>query len=174
MLDVKFIRDNLDQAEATLATRGGNVSLAGFRELDARRRKLLTESETLKALKNSVSDEISRVKDKSTVKDKIAEMKDVSAKIKTLDDELKTVEEEFGNLLMTVPNLPHATTPIGKSEDDNVVVRSWGVPPVFDFPVKAHWISAKIWASLILNGAPRSPVPVSAFPKGPGRDWSGR
>ena len=139
MLDVKFIRDNLDQAEATLATRGGNVSLAGFRELDARRRKLLTESETLKALKNSVSDEISRVKDKSTVKDKIAEMKDVSAKIKTLDDELKTVEEEFGNLLMTVPNLPHATTPIGKSEDDNVVVRSWGVPPVFDFPVKAHW-----------------------------------
>jgi seryl-tRNA synthetase len=139
MLDVKFIRDNLDQAEATLATRGGNVSLAGFRELDARRRKLLTESETLKALKNSVSDEISRVKDKSTVKDKIAEMKDVSAKIKTLDDELKTVEEEFGNLLMTVPNLPHATTPIGKSEDDNVVVRSWGIPPVFDFPVKAHW-----------------------------------
>lgn len=139
MLDVKFIRDNLDQAEATLATRGGNISLAGFRELDARRRKLLTESETLKALKNSVSDEISRVKDKSTVKDKIAEMKDVSAKIKTLDDELKTVEEEFGNLLMTVPNLPHVTTPIGKSEDDNVVVRSWGVPPVFDFPVKAHW-----------------------------------
>jgi seryl-tRNA synthetase len=57
MLDVKFIRDNLDQAEAALATRGGNISLAGFRELDARR-KLLTESETLKALKNSVSDEI--------------------------------------------------------------------------------------------------------------------
>jgi seryl-tRNA synthetase len=80
-----------------------------------------------------------RVKDKSTVKDKIAEMKDVSAKIKTLDDELKTVEEEFNNLLMTIPNLPHATTPVGKSEDDNVVVRSWGVPPVFDFPVKAHW-----------------------------------
>ena len=56
MLDVKFIRDNLDQAEAALATRGGAISLARFRELDAQRRKLLTESETLKALKNSVSE----------------------------------------------------------------------------------------------------------------------
>ena len=81
MLDVKFIRDNLDQAEAALATRGGAISLARFRELDAQRRKLLTESETLKALKNSVSEEIAKVKDKSTVKDKIAEMKEVSAKI---------------------------------------------------------------------------------------------
>ena len=63
MLDVKFIRDNLDQAEAALATRGGAISLARFRELDAQRRKLLTESETLKALKNSVSEEIAKVKE---------------------------------------------------------------------------------------------------------------
>ena len=139
MLDTKFIRDNLDQAEAALATRGGNLSLAGFRELDVKRRSLLTESETLKALKNSTSEEIAKIKDKSTVKDKIAEMKEVSAKIKTLDDELKIVEEEFTNLLMTVPNLPHPTTPVGKSEDDNVVVRSWGTPPVFGFEPKAHW-----------------------------------
>ncbi len=139
MLDMKFIRDNLDVAEAALATRGGGVSLAGFRELDEKRRKLLTESETLKALKNSVSEEISRVKDKSTVQDKIAEMKAVSAKIKGFDDELKTVEEEFGTLLMTIPNLPHPTTPIGKSEADNVVMRSWGTPPVFAFEAQAHW-----------------------------------
>jgi seryl-tRNA synthetase len=139
MLDTKFIRDNLDQAEATLATRGDNLSLAGFRELDVKRRSLLTESETLKALKNSTSEEIAKVKDKSTVKGKIAEMKEVSAKIKVLDDELKIVEEEFTNLLMTVPNLPHPTTPVGKSEDDNVVVRSWGTPPVFGFEPKAHW-----------------------------------
>jgi seryl-tRNA synthetase len=139
MLDTKFIRDNLDQAEATLATRGDNLSLAGFRELDVKRRSLLTESETLKALKNSTSEEIAKVKDKSTVKDKIAEMKEVSAKIKVLDDELKIVEEEFTNLLMTVPNLPHPTTPVGRSEDDNVVVRSWGTPPVFGFEPKAHW-----------------------------------
>lgn len=139
MLDTKFIRDNLDQAEAALATRGGNISLSGFRELDIKRRSLLTESETLKALKNSVSEEIAKVKDKSTVKDKIAEMKEVSAKIKGFDDELKTVEEEFSALLMTIPNLPHPTTPVGKSEEDNVVVRSWGTPPNFDFAAKAHW-----------------------------------
>jgi len=139
MLDMKFIRDNLDQAEAALATRGSGVSLTGFRELDEKRRRLLTESETLKALKNSVSEEIARVKDKSTVKDRIAEMKEVSAKIKIFDDELKTVEEEFSALLMTVPNLPHHTTPVGASEDDNVVVRSWGAPPSFPFEAQAHW-----------------------------------
>jgi len=140
MLDMKFIRDNLDRAEAALATRGGNVSLlAGFRKLDERRRTLLTESETLKALKNSVSEEIAKIKDKSTVKDKIAGMKEVSAKIKVLDDELKTVEEAFGALLMTIPNLPHPTTPVGRSEEDNVVVRSWGTPPAFAFDAKAHW-----------------------------------
>ena len=139
MLDTKFIRDNLDQAEAALATRGGNISLSGFRELDIKRRSLLTESETLKALKNSVSEEIAKVKDKSTVKDKIAEMKEVSAKIKGFDDELKTVDEEFNTLLMTIPNLPHPTTPVGKSEDENVVVRSWGNLPKMAFEPKPHW-----------------------------------
>ncbi|MGE0919003.1 serine--tRNA ligase [Trichlorobacter lovleyi] len=139
MLDIKFIRDNLDQAEAALATRGGNISLARFRELDEQRRRLLTESETLKALKNSVSEEIAKVKDKSTVKDKIAEMKEVSARIKGFDDELKTVEEEFGTLLMTIPNLPHPSTPVGKSEDENVVVRSWGSLPELAFEPKPHW-----------------------------------
>lgn len=139
MLDMKFIRDHLDQAEAALATRNSGISLVRFRDLDEHRRKLLTESESLKALKNSVSEEIAKVKDKSQVKDKIAEMKDVSARIKVLDDELKTVEEEFGSLLMTLPNLPHPTTPVGTSEDDNVAVRSWGTPPVFSFEAKPHW-----------------------------------
>ncbi len=139
MLDMKFIRDNLDQAEASLASRGGNISLARFRELDEQRRRLLTESESLKALKNSASEEIAKVKDKSTVKDKIAEMKEVSARIKGLDDELKTVEEAFTTLLMTIPNLPHPSTPVGKSEDENVEVRRWGTPPTFDFEVKPHW-----------------------------------
>jgi seryl-tRNA synthetase len=139
MLDTKFIRDNLDQAEAALATRGGNISLTRFRELDEQRRRLLTESEALKALKNSVSEEIAKVKDKSTVKDKIAEMKEVSAKIKGFEDELKTVEEEFGTLLMTIPNLPHPTTPVGKSEDENVELRKWGTLPTMNFEPKPHW-----------------------------------
>ena len=139
MLDMKFVRDNLNEAEQRLATRGGSVSLAGFRELDEKRRKLLTEGEALKALKNSASDEIAKVKDKSLVKDKIAAMKEVSARIKLLDDQLKTVEEAFETLLLTIPNLPHPATPIGSSEADNILVRSWGTPPQFDFAPKAHW-----------------------------------
>jgi len=139
MLDMKFIRDHLDQVEQRLASRGGELSLAGFRQLDERRRSLLTESESLKAQKNSASEEIAKVKDKSQVADKIAAMKEVSARIKALDDELKTVEEELHGLLLTIPNLPHPTTPIGRSEDDNVVVRSWGQPTSFDFEPKNHW-----------------------------------
>jgi seryl-tRNA synthetase len=139
MLDMKFIRDHLDQVEQRLASRGGEQSLAGFRQLDERRRRLLTESESLKALKNSVSEEIAKVKDKSQVQDKIAEMKAVSSRIKTLDDELKLVEEELQNLLLTIPNLPHASTPVGRSEEDNLIVRSWGTRPDFDFEPKNHW-----------------------------------
>ena len=139
MLDLKYLRDNLDHAEATLSTRGSGISLTRFRELDEQRRKLLTESESLKATKNSTSEEIAKVKDKSTVKDKIAAMKEVSVRIKVLDDELKGVEEELNGLLMTLPNLPHPTTPVGSSEEENVVVRTWGTPPAFSFEPKSHW-----------------------------------
>jgi len=139
MLDMKYIRDHLDEVEKRLATRGGELSLAGLRALDERRRTLLAESEGLKALKNSTSEEIAKVKDKSQVKERIAAMKEVSQRIKALDDELKVVEEEFSSLLMDLPNLPHPSTPIGRSEADNVVVRTWGTLPSFQFEPKAHW-----------------------------------
>ena len=126
MLDMKYIRENLDEAERRLSTRGGDSVLGGFRELDEKRRTLLKEGEALKALRNTVSDLIGRTKDKSQVQDKILEMRDVSQKIKVLDEELNQVDEQLNYFLLTVPNLPHATTPIGRSEADNVVVRSWG------------------------------------------------
>lgn len=139
MLDIKFLRDHLEEAEARLATRGGEYSLSGFKSLDERRRHLLTESESLKAHKNSVSEEIAKVKDKSQVADKIASMKELSSRIKTLDDEIRQVEEELQTLLMIIPNLPHQATPVGRSEEENVVVRSWGTPPSFNFEPKPHW-----------------------------------
>ena len=86
MLDMKYIRENMDETERRLSTRGGESYLAGFRELDERRRTLLKEGETLKALRNSVSDEIGRTKDKSLVQDKIVEMREVSQKIKVFPD----------------------------------------------------------------------------------------
>ena len=139
MLDMKYIRENLDEAERRLATRGGGPYLDEFKRLDSARRTLLLESETLKARKNSVSEEIGKVKDKSLVQDKILEMRDVSARIKEVDERLKQEDEALQNLLMTVPNLPHPATPLGGSENDNVEVRSWGNPPAFSFTAKPHW-----------------------------------
>lgn len=139
MLDAKYLRENLEEVEARLATRGSEVSLGRFRELDERRRTLLTESESLKALKNSVSEAISKVKDKSQIQDKIAEMREVGVRIKGLDDELRGIEDELQMVLLTVPNVPHPTVPVGASEADNRQVRTWGEPPCFAFDPKPHW-----------------------------------
>ena len=139
MLDLKFIRDNLEEAERRLCTRGGSAYLDGFRELDNRRLTLLRESETLKALRNTVSDEIARIKDKSQAQDKILEMREVSQRIKGMDEELKQVDEALSGFLLTVPNLPDPSTPLGASENDNVLVRSWGEPGSYGFAPKPHW-----------------------------------
>ena len=139
MLDVKYLRENLETAEARLKTRGAAVDLSGFRALDEKRRDLLQKSEELKALRNKVSEEISRIKDKSQAQDRIAEMREVSQRIKALDEELKEVEEALEGFLLTVPNIPSADTPVGASEADNVVVRNWGEPPAFPFAPKPHW-----------------------------------
>src|SRR5512135_1856422 len=100
MLDLKFIRENLDEVDRRLRTRGGASCLDGFRQLDERRLFLLRESETLKALRNSVSDEIARIKDKSQAQDKILEMREVSQRIKGMDEELKQVDEEMSGFLL--------------------------------------------------------------------------
>ncbi|MBN2644792.1 MAG: serine--tRNA ligase [Desulfuromonadaceae bacterium] len=139
MLDLKYLRDHLEQAEQRLATRGGAIDLTNFRELERQRRDLLGQSETLKAEKNRVSALIGQTKDKSQVKDEIVRMKDVSAQIKSLDDKLRQVNDDLQAILMTVPNLPHEDCPVGSSEEDNVEVRVWGEKPSFAFEPKAHW-----------------------------------
>lgn len=139
MLDIKYLRENFEAAEKALANRGGGIDLSGFTALDQQRRELLGEGEALKAEKNKVSALIGKTKDKSQVQGEIARMKEVSARIKELDDQLRGVEEQLGEILMGVPNVPHAATPVGASEDDNVEVRTWGDKPIFDFEPKAHW-----------------------------------
>ena len=95
MLDARYLRETLETAEARLKTRGGGVDIALFKELDARRRELLGQSETLKALRNKVTEEISRLKDKSQAEGQKAEMREVSQKIKGIDESLKVVEEDL-------------------------------------------------------------------------------
>ena len=139
MLDIRYLRENLEEAEARIRSRGEGYSLAGFRQLDDRRRVLLQEGENLKALRNRVSDEIAKIKDKSQAQGRIAEMKEVSVRIKGLDEELGAVEEELRMFLLTVPNLPSPSTPLGVSEANNVEVRKWGIAPAVDFAPKPHW-----------------------------------
>lgn len=139
MLDIRFIRENLEGAENRLKSRGATVSLSAFRELDDRRRILLQDTETLKALRNRVSEEISRVKDKSQVQGQIVEMREVSQRIKVLDDELKGVEESLELFMLTVPNIPSAETPVGASENDNIEIRRWGRISELSFQPKPHW-----------------------------------
>ncbi len=139
MLDIRFLRDNLDQVEARLATRGAAVSLAPFRDLDRRRRELLGEAEALKAEKNRVSALIGQTKDKSQVQGEIVRMKEVSTRIKELDETLKGVEEELDRLLMTLPNIPHEQCPLGACAEENREVRRWGEPRDFSFEPKPHW-----------------------------------
>ncbi len=139
MLDIRFIRENLEEAETRLKSRGAGASLLGFRELDDKRRTLLQETENLKALRNRVSDEISREKDKSLAQGQIAEMREVSQRIKGLDDELKGVEESLELFMLTVPNIPSVETPLGASEADNREIRRCGRIPEFSFQPKPHW-----------------------------------
>jgi seryl-tRNA synthetase len=139
MLDLKFLRDNLEEVERRLATRGEVVDLSAFSDLDGSRRGLLSEAETLKAERNQVSALIGKTKDKSQVQGEIARMKDVSARIKELDEELRQVEENLKGLMLTLPNLPDAACPLGQSEEDNPEVRTWGEPTQLGFEPKAHW-----------------------------------
>ena len=139
MLDGKYIRENLEMVEAQLRRRGENVNLGSFREYDGRRRELLQEGEALKALRNKVSEEISRIKDKSQAQERIVEMREVSQKIKNIDNNLREIEEGLQSYMLTIPNIPHQTTPVGVSEADNVEIRKWGEIPAFPFSPKPHW-----------------------------------
>ena len=106
MLDLKYLREKLDEVERRLNTRGGEVDLFDFRCLDDKRRALLSEAETLKAERNKVSALIGKTKDKSQVQGEIVRMKDVSTRIKELDEELRQVEKGLKDFLLTLPNLP--------------------------------------------------------------------
>lgn len=139
MLDLKQMRDNLETVEARLKTRGGTISLARFKEADQRRRELLQQTESLKALRNKVSEEISKIKDKAQAQDRIVQMREVSQKVKGLDEELGKIEEELQAMVLTIPNLPHSSVPVGRDETENREVKRWGEIPSFSFSPKPHW-----------------------------------
>ncbi|MBC2091041.1 serine--tRNA ligase [Listeria welshimeri] len=141
MLDVKLLRNNFEEVKQKLQNRGEDLGeFEKFGELDKRRRTLIVETEALKSQRNEVSQEIAKLKRKKQDADaKIEEMRVVGDRIKTLDIELREIDEKLDMILMSIPNIPHESTPVGESEDDNVEIRKWGEVRTFDFEPKAHW-----------------------------------
>ena len=140
MLDMKFVRDHLDEVRQMLENRCNPLNLDDFEGLDKRRRELLQETETLKSERNAVSKEISQMKkNKEDATQRIADMRAVGEKISGLDKELKDVEAKLRDILLHIPNMPREDVPIGKDDTENPEVRKWGEPRTFDFEPKAHW-----------------------------------
>ncbi|PJE55389.1 serine--tRNA ligase [Marinomonas sp. BSi20584] len=141
MLDIKALRADPEAIAAQLKKKGYELDVATFSSLEERRKAIQVETEQLQQARNSVSKEIGQAM-KSGDKDKAAELKSQTA---TLGDDLEAaktqltqVQEELEDLLEGIPNLPHASVPEGKTEDDNVEVRRWGTPKQFDFEPKDH------------------------------------
>jgi seryl-tRNA synthetase len=142
MLDPAYVRDNLETVRAGFVNRGLDVSaeleqLAGF---EAHRRRLIPQLEGLKREQNTASDEVARAKRQGLDARPIFEANKLRGqKIKQFEIELDGVEAQRTRLMTGLPNLPHASVPVGRSAADNVVVRTWGEPRVFDFEPLAHW-----------------------------------
>jgi len=140
MLEAKYIREHLEEVRDRLATRGQAVNLDQFVLIDGDRRKTIQEWERLRALQKKVSEEVSkRKRGGQDASDLIEEMKKVSQDLKGLDGIIEEKEKALQDFLLTVPNIPHPSVPVGKDPSDNAEVRRWGDIPKFDFEPKAHW-----------------------------------
>jgi seryl-tRNA synthetase len=140
MLDLKFIRENRDLVRAGAEAKGITVNLDTICTADDKRKALIQEGDVLKAKRNQVSAQVGKIKkeggDASGV---IAEMESVKTRIQEIDSEMREVEKNLNALLLTVPNIPHPSVPLGKTPADNKEVFRWGEVPKADFPMKPHW-----------------------------------
>ncbi|TRZ95285.1 serine--tRNA ligase [bacterium] len=138
MLDIKFIRENLDLVRGSLDKRRSKLDLDKLVDLDNQRRKVLSELEELRAKKNLANDEITALlKAKKDAKEKINSMKTISRQIDVLEDDLRASEGELGKILLTIPNIPHSSIPVGDPPKKEIV-RTWGELPQLDFKALTH------------------------------------
>ena len=146
MLDMKFVRENPELVMDAMRKRNANVNLDEFLELEKKRRELTLQVEALKSQRNAASQEIGKMKKAGENADaQMAEVRALGDKIAEDDKELKDIEARLKEILMTIPNMPAADTPVGSSDADNPVVRTWREPAKFAFEPQAHWdIGAKL------------------------------
>lgn len=139
-MDMKFVRDHLDEVRQMLANRNNPLDLDDFAELEKKRRDILAEVEQLKSKRNAVSKQISVMKKNGENADEIvAEMRTVGDRISELDGECRSVEGKLRDILLHIPNMPKEDVPVGKDDTENPEVRKWGTPREFSFAPKEHW-----------------------------------
>jgi seryl-tRNA synthetase len=140
MIDLGYFREHLAEIEQMLRNRNARLDLEAFRQLDAERRQRITDVERLKAERNKGSEEVGRLKkagqDAAAL---MARMKQIAEEIKADDAKAAELEEKLRAFMLTVPNIPHSSVPVGTGAEGNVEVRRWGAPPKFDFTPKPHW-----------------------------------
>ena len=140
MIDIKLVRENFAEVERALSKRKEDFDLNKFKDLDEKRRELLAEVESLKSKQNKASKEIPAMKKEGKdTTELMKEMKELSSKIKELDANVSEVEKELNEYMLTIPNIPNPTVPMGDTDEDNVEIRKWGEPTAFDFEPKPHW-----------------------------------
>jgi seryl-tRNA synthetase len=133
MLDLKFIRENIDLVRQAIDNRQDTAPLDEILELDQERRRKLLELESLRHERKQAA------REKKADEEAIEEGRDLRAMIKGLEEEVRSLDNQLEELLLQVPNIPHPTVPVGKDESGNIVVRSWGEPRKFDFEPAPHW-----------------------------------
>jgi seryl-tRNA synthetase len=142
MLDLGYVREHLPEVEERLRQRGMNPGelLGGFRDLDTRRRQAITAAETLKAERNKKSEEVGRRKrageDPAALMEETKSLREEGERQEKLAAQL---EQELRSVMSQIPNLPHSSVPVGRTEHDNVEARRWSAPPKFTFAPKPHW-----------------------------------
>ncbi len=140
MLDLKFIRENVDLVKQAAQNKNQTVDIDKLIALDVQRREIIQKVEDLKNQRNVASQEIGKLKKEGKdASAQIAQMQKVADAIKQLDEELKRVENDIYQIQIWIPNVPHPTTPVGKTPNDNIEVKRWGEIPEVDFQPKPHW-----------------------------------
>src|SRR3989442_1035967 len=140
MLDLSFLRNNLELVERRLAQRGAQTGLDRFREADRERRAAITEVERLKAARNAGSEEIARAKREGRdTPEQQARMRELGEQIKALEEKAKQFDAALEEILRTIPNVPNESTPVGSGAEENVEVRRCGKPGVMNFTPQPHW-----------------------------------
>lgn len=140
MLEIKFVRQNLELVKKSLADRGEEADLGAFEKADARRRKTLLEIEELRHRRNVVSNQIAEMKKKKEdAESLVLEMREVSGRVKELEKILGEDAEAIDKIIMGIPNIPHESVPVGADESANPVIKKQGDVPEFEFEPKPHW-----------------------------------